>query len=79
MFAGNSHEQWGARIATEDRELVSALEELEPGLPATLNCTSPSSSMMSKSLARQVALPLRQIAVEVVVIVLLAVLAGVYS
>ena len=36
VFAGNSHEQWGARIATEDPELVAALETLEPGLPATL-------------------------------------------
>ncbi len=36
VFAGNSHEGWGARIATEDPELVAALDNLEPGLPSTL-------------------------------------------
>src|SRR3954468_20339349 len=36
VFAGHDHERWGARIATEDPELVAALETLEPGLPATL-------------------------------------------
>jgi len=30
------HERWGARIVTEDDELASVLESLEPGLPATL-------------------------------------------
>ncbi|CAN5617280.1 HD domain-containing protein [soil metagenome] len=36
VFSGQNHEGWGARIATEDPELVEALETLEPGLPATL-------------------------------------------
>ncbi|NVB79339.1 MAG: HD domain-containing protein [Kofleriaceae bacterium] len=36
VFAGNNHEHWGARIATEHAELVEALHRLEPGLPATL-------------------------------------------
>lgn len=36
VFAGHDHEHWGARIATEDPELAAALEQLEPGLPATL-------------------------------------------
>lgn len=36
VFSGQDHEGWGARIATEDPELVAALETLEPGLPATL-------------------------------------------
>ena len=36
VFSGQNHEVWGARIATEDPELVAALETLEPGLPATL-------------------------------------------
>jgi HD superfamily phosphohydrolase len=36
VFAGHDHERWGARIACEDQELVRALEQLEPGLPATL-------------------------------------------
>lgn len=36
VFAGNNHEHWGARIATEHAELVEALHGLEPGLPATL-------------------------------------------
>jgi hypothetical protein len=36
VFAGNDHEHWGARIATEDAELRAALETLEPGLPETL-------------------------------------------
>ena len=36
VFSSNSHEQWGARIATEDAELVAALEALEPKLPQTL-------------------------------------------
>src|SRR3954470_5020996 len=36
VFAGHDHERWGARIVGEDRELNSALERLEPGLPATL-------------------------------------------
>ena len=36
VFAGHDHERWGSRIATEDPELVAALETLEPGLPATL-------------------------------------------
>ena len=36
VFPGLDHERWGARIATEDPELVAALEALEPGLPATL-------------------------------------------
>ena len=36
VFAGHDHERWGARIATEDPELVEALETLEPDLPQTL-------------------------------------------
>ncbi|MBV8758593.1 MAG: HD domain-containing protein [Deltaproteobacteria bacterium] len=36
VFGGHDHERWGARIATEDRELSSALEALQPGLPETL-------------------------------------------
>lgn len=36
VFAGHDHERWGARIATEDRELASALDALEPGLPAVM-------------------------------------------
>ena len=36
VFSGHDHERWGARIATEDPELVAALETLEPGLPQTL-------------------------------------------
>jgi hypothetical protein len=36
VFSGHDHERWGARIATEDPELVAALEKLEPGLPQTL-------------------------------------------
>ena len=36
VFSGHDHERWGARIATEDPELVEALETLEPGLPQTL-------------------------------------------
>jgi uncharacterized protein len=36
VFAGHDHERWGARIATEDPELVEALEKLEPDLPQTL-------------------------------------------
>lgn len=36
VFAGNDHERWGARIVAEDTELAGALEQLEPGLPATL-------------------------------------------
>jgi HD superfamily phosphohydrolase len=36
VFAGGDHEHWGARIASEDKELVGALEQLEPGLPAAL-------------------------------------------
>ncbi|MEO8842489.1 MAG: HD domain-containing protein [Kofleriaceae bacterium] len=36
VFAGQDHEHWGARIATEDPELVAALEALEPDLPRTL-------------------------------------------
>lgn len=36
VFAGHSHEAWGARIVSEDRELAAALEALEPGLPQTL-------------------------------------------
>ncbi|HET9482616.1 MAG TPA: HD domain-containing protein, partial [Xanthomonadales bacterium] len=36
VFAGEDHEKWGARIATEDAELRTALDALEPGLPATL-------------------------------------------
>ncbi|HEY4241584.1 MAG TPA: HD domain-containing protein [Kofleriaceae bacterium] len=37
VFAGHDHERWGARIALEDAELAAALEQLEPGLPQTLN------------------------------------------
>ena len=33
---GHDHERWGARIVTENAELAAALEQLEPGLPATL-------------------------------------------
>ena len=36
LFAGADHERWGARIVTEDDELASALERLEPGLPGVL-------------------------------------------
>src|SRR5690349_10746448 len=36
VFGGADHEAWGARIANEDEELRDALEQLEPGLPATL-------------------------------------------
>jgi HD superfamily phosphohydrolase len=36
VFTGHDHERWGARIASEDHELVAALETLEPGLPQTL-------------------------------------------
>ncbi|HEY1558940.1 MAG TPA: HD domain-containing protein [Kofleriaceae bacterium] len=36
VFGGADHEKWGARIATEHAELAAALEQLEPGLPATL-------------------------------------------
>jgi uncharacterized protein len=36
VFTGNNHEHWGSRIATEHRELVAALDELEPGLSTTL-------------------------------------------
>src|SRR5438034_10241313 len=36
VFAGNDHEHWGVRIATEDHELRAALEALEPGLPDTI-------------------------------------------
>ena len=36
VFAGHDHERWGARIATEHSEVISVLETLEPGLPATL-------------------------------------------
>ena len=36
VFSGHDHERWGSRIATEDPELVAALEQLEPGLPQTL-------------------------------------------
>jgi uncharacterized protein len=36
VFAGHDHERWGARIATEHAELRAVLEELEPGLPETL-------------------------------------------
>src|SRR3569832_1996045 len=36
VFSGHDHARWGARIATEDPELVAALEQLEPGLPQTL-------------------------------------------
>jgi HD superfamily phosphohydrolase len=36
VFACHDHERWGARIATEDPELVEALENLEPDLPQTL-------------------------------------------
>jgi HD superfamily phosphohydrolase len=34
--AENDHEHWGARIATEQRELRAALEHLEPGLAETM-------------------------------------------
>ena len=36
VFAGHDHERWGARIATEHAELRGVLEQLEPGLPETL-------------------------------------------
>ncbi len=36
VFAGHDHERWGARIATEHAELRAVLEQLEPGLPETL-------------------------------------------
>jgi HD superfamily phosphohydrolase len=36
VFAGHDHERWGARIVAEDAELAGVLEQLEPGLPATL-------------------------------------------
>src|SRR5437016_10457122 len=36
VFGGHDHERWGARIVSEDAELARALEQLEPGLPATL-------------------------------------------
>jgi HD superfamily phosphohydrolase len=36
VFAGHDHERWGARIATEHPEMRAALEQLEPGLPETL-------------------------------------------
>lgn len=36
VFAGHDHERWGARIVAEDAELAAALEQLEPGLGATL-------------------------------------------
>lgn len=36
VFSGHDHERWGARIASEDPEMVEALETLEPGLPQTL-------------------------------------------
>lgn len=36
VFHGHDHERWGARIVAEDEELAGALEQLEPGLPATL-------------------------------------------
>lgn len=36
VFAGHDHERWGARIVSENAELAAALEQLEPGLPATL-------------------------------------------
>jgi uncharacterized protein len=36
VFAGHDHERWGARIATENAEVIEVLETLEPGLPATL-------------------------------------------
>lgn len=35
-FFGSDHEEWGARIVIEDRELSSVLEQLEPGLPHTI-------------------------------------------
>ena len=37
VFGGHYHEHWGGRIATEDRELAGALDQLEPGLPTTLS------------------------------------------
>lgn len=36
VFPASNHEQWGARIVTEEPGLRAALEALEPGLPATL-------------------------------------------
>ncbi|MDB4958667.1 MAG: metal dependent phosphohydrolase [Myxococcales bacterium] len=36
VFGGDDHERWGGRIATEHAELRGALEQLEPGLPETL-------------------------------------------
>lgn len=36
VFAGHDHERWGGRIVAENAELATALEALEPGLPATL-------------------------------------------
>jgi HD superfamily phosphohydrolase len=36
VFDGHDHERWGAKIVEGDPQLRTALEELEPGLPATL-------------------------------------------
>ncbi len=36
VFRDIDHEAWGARIVTEDDELASTLELIEPGLPETL-------------------------------------------
>jgi uncharacterized protein len=35
-FPGISHEAWGAKLVTQEAELATTLEALEPGLPATL-------------------------------------------
>jgi HD superfamily phosphohydrolase len=36
VFPGQDHEDWGARLVTEDAELGAVLEGIEPGLPGTL-------------------------------------------
>ena len=36
LFSGSDHERWGARIVSEDEEMRTALERLEPGLPDVL-------------------------------------------
>ncbi len=35
-FSGADHEAWGARIVSGDDELAGRLEDIEPGLPATV-------------------------------------------
>ncbi|MBT8491531.1 MAG: HD domain-containing protein, partial [Deltaproteobacteria bacterium] len=36
VFAGADHEDWGARIVTEDDELAGVLSKIEDGLPETI-------------------------------------------